>query len=196
MKRVIGITGGISSGKSFVCSYINKMGYIVLDCDKINKELSMINMPIYNKIVEEFGLDYLDSKNEIDKKKLGNLIFNNESAKIKLNNISHPLILKELKKQIDNANDEIIFVEIPLLFEAKLEYICDKIICVYLPKDIQIKRLMNRDNISLEYAINKINSQMPLEAKKELSDYIIYSDKSFDDTICQINDIIDKIKGE
>lgn len=196
MKRVIGITGGISSGKSFVCSYINNLGFTVLDCDKISKELSKKDMPIYKKIIDEFGLEYLDSNLEIDRKKLGNLIFNNNEAKLKLNSISHPLILEELKRQIAGSNEKIIFVEIPLLFEAKLEYLCDKIICVYLSRDIQIERLMRRDNIGEEFAINKVNSQMSLDLKKELSNYIINSENGFDDTICQINDIIEKIKGE
>lgn len=196
MKKIIGITGGISSGKSFVCSYLNKLGYLVLDCDNINRHLSKKNGPIYLKIVEEFGIEYLDSNLEIDRKKLGNLIFNDSKAKIRLNNISHPLILEELKREINNSNENIIFVEIPLLFEAKLEYLCDEIICVYLPKDIQIERLILRDKITKEYAVNKINSQMSLERKKELSDYIINSEYGFNDTICQINDIIEKIKGE
>lgn len=196
MKKIIGITGGISSGKSFVCSYLNKLGFTVLDCDKINRELSKINMPIYNRIKEEFGIEYLDSNLEIDKKKLGNLIFNDENAKLKLNSISHPLILEELNNQIKKSNSNIIFVEIPLLFEAKLEYLCDIIICVYLPKDIQISRLISRDNITSELAKKKLLAQMPLDMKKELSDYVIDSSNGFDDTICQINEIIKKIKGE
>ena len=193
MKMTIGITGGIASGKSYVCSQIVKMGYPLIDCDKINKEFQQIGMPIYNEIVKQFGDDYLNEDKTINKNKLGKLIFSNKEERIKLNNISHPLIIEEMKRQIDKY-EGLIFMEIPLLFETNLEYLCDKIICIFVDEKIQIDRLMARDSIEYDYTISKIKTQMPLELKKEKSDYIIDSSNGFEDTLNQINKIIKILK--
>ena len=193
MKMTIGITGGIACGKSYVCKVIKDMGYPLVDCDQINKELQQIGMPIYNEIVNQFGLEYLNDDKTINKTKLGKLIFSNVDERIKLNNISHPLIIKEMQNRI-NKYDGLVFVEIPLLFETKLENICDKIICVFTDEKTQIDRLMSRDSIEYEYTINKIKAQMSLELKKEKSNYVIDSSLGFEDTIRQINNIIKELK--
>lgn len=196
MKKIIGITGGISSGKTTVCNAIANKGYRIIDCDKINRDLSKIGMPIYKAIIDTFGNDYLLANNEIDRKKLGSLIFNNNEAKLKLNEITHPLILSEMKRQISLINDRLVFVEIPLLYEAKLENVCDYVICVYLNKRQQLQRLMQRENIDEAYAMAKINSQMNLELKKELADFVIDTKGDLADTINQTEEIINKLEGD
>lgn len=193
MKMTIGITGGIASGKSYVCSEIKKLGYPLIDCDQINRDFQQIGMPIYNEIVKHFGNEFLNEDKTINKTKLGKLIFSNEEKRLLLNSISHPLIISEMKRQIEK-NDGLIFMEIPLLYETGLEYLCDKIICVFVDEKIQINRLMARDGIEYDYTINKIKSQMPLSLKKDKSDYIIDSSNGFDDTKKQINEIIEKLK--
>ena len=193
MNMTIGITGGIASGKSFVCSQLKQMGYPLIDCDQINKELQQIGEPIYNEIVKCFGDSCLNDDKTINKTKLGKLIFENKEERIKLNKIAHPLIVEEMKKRISKY-DGIVFVEIPLLFETKLEYLCDKIICVFVDELTQINRLMKRDGIEYEYTINKIKSQMPIEYKKEKSDYLIDSSLGFEETKKQIDVIIDLLK--
>jgi dephospho-CoA kinase len=189
----IGITGGIASGKSYVCSEIKKLGYPLIDCDQINRDFQQIGMPIYNEIVKHFGNEFLNEDKTINKTELGKLIFSNEEKRLLLNSISHPLIIGEMKRQIEK-NDGLIFMEIPLLYETGLEYLCDKIICVFVDEKIQINRLMARDGIEYDYTINKIKSQMPLSLKKDKSDYIIDSSNGFDDTKKQINEIIEKLK--
>ena len=193
MNMTIGITGGIASGKSFVCSQLKQMGYPLIDCDQINKELQQIGEPIYNEIVKCFGDSYLNDDKTINRTKLGKLIFGNKEERIKLNKIAHPLIVEEMEKRISKY-DGIVFVEIPLLFETKLEYLCDKIICVFVDELTQINRLMKRDGIEYEYTINKIKSQMPIEYKKEKSDYLIDSSLGFEETKKQIDVIIDLLK--
>ena len=121
------------------------------------------------------------------------LIFENKEERIKLNNISHPLIIKEMRRRIDEF-DGLVFVEIPLLFETKLEYLCDKIICVFVDEKTQINRLMARDGIEYEYTLNKIKSQIPLENKVKKSDFVIDSSLGFEDTKRQINEIINILK--
>lgn len=194
MKRVIGITGGIASGKSNVSNVIKSLGYHVIDSDLITHKLEDIGGKVYNAIVLAFGKSYLKDDKSLDRKKLGNLIFSDSKAKEKLNSISHPIIVDEIKKEINNINDEMIFVDIPLLYESKLEYLCDKIICVYLPKNEQIKRLIFRDNIDEEFAIKKVDSQMSLDKKKELADYVIDSRGTFLETKKQVEDLIKELK--
>ncbi len=195
MKKVIGITGGIASGKSNVCNVIKNEGYQIIDSDKINRDLSLKDEPIYLKIVEKFGTEYLTSDGEIDKKKLAKLIFHDSKAKEVLNNISHPIIINEIKRQIDLATDDIIFVEIPLLYEAHLEYLCDKVICVFLNKKTQVERLMQREGIDEDYALEKIHSQMDLYIKKIKADFVVDSKGDFDETKKQVIKILKEIKG-
>ena len=185
MRKVIGVTGGISSGKSNVISIIKRQGFKVIDCDLINHNLQKINMPIYNAIKEAFGSSYFLDNKELDRKKLGELIFHNENEKLKLNSISHPIIKEEVLKEINKA-DGIIFVDVPLLYESKFDSLCDKVICVYLNKETQIKRLMERDHIDYSYAKAKIASQMDLDQKRDLADYVIDSKGSFQETYHQV----------
>lgn len=195
MRRVIGITGGIASGKSYAARKIEELGYPLIDCDRVNHELLEPGNSIYLRIKEEFGSNYINADGTINKSKLGLLIFNDAEARAKLNAISHPLIMEEVKKQIMRY-DGLIFVEVPLLFECELEYMFDKIICLYIDKKTQINRLMARDGIEYEYAAKKIESQLSLEIKKQRSDYTIDSSKGFDDTNKQIQELIKILEGE
>ena len=195
MRKVIGVTGGIASGKSNVISIIKRQGFKVIDCDLINHNLQKINMPIYNAIKEAFGSSYFLDNGELDRKKLGELIFHNEKEKLKLNSISHPIIKEEVLKEINKAYG-IVFVDVPLLYESKFDSLCDKVICVYLNRKTQIERLMERDHIDYSYAKSKIASQMDLDQKRDLADYVIDSKGSFQETERQVLKILEMIKGE
>jgi dephospho-CoA kinase len=152
-------------------------------------------MPIYNAIKEAFGSSYFLDNGELDRKKLGELIFHNEKEKLKLNSISHPIIKEEVLKEINKANG-IVFVDVPLLYESKFDSLCDKVICVYLSRKTQIERLMERDHIDYSYAKSKIASQMDLDQKRDLADYVIDSKGSFQETERQVLKILEMIKGE
>ena len=195
MKMVIGITGGIASGKSNVCSVVKELGYPIISCDEITKHDYQIGGKIYNVVLERFGNEYLKDDNTIDRKKLGKLIFNNKSAKMLLDSITHPIIKEELLKEIEKYDDGLIFVEIPLLYEAKFDSICDKVICVFLSQKYQVERLMEREGIDEDFALAKIHSQMDLYMKKSLADYVINSKGNFDETRQQVIDVINNIKG-
>ena len=192
--KVIGITGGIASGKSYVSSVVKKSGYPVIDADQISKELSERDKPVYNAIVRTFGESYLDENKNLDRQKLASLIFNDKQAKGLLNGISHPLIIDEMERQIKNAESDLVFVDVPLLYESHIENMFDKIVCVYLPRTIQIERLMKRDNITYEYAVKKIESQKSLEEKKNLADFVINSSNSFDSVDKSVIELIKTLK--
>ena len=192
--KVIGITGGIARGKSYVSSVVKKSGYPVIDADQISKELSEKDKPVYNAIDRTFGESYLDENKNLDRQKLASLIFNDKQAKGLLNGISHPLIIDEMERQIKNAESDLVFVDVPLLYESHIENMFDKIVCVYLPRTIQIERLMKRDNITYEYAVKKIESQKSLEEKKNLADFVINSSNSFDSVDKSVIELIKTLK--
>ena len=194
MKLVIGVTGGIASGKSNVCNVIKELGYPVIDCDKITKELSEINKPIYNAILNNFGNDFLLEDDNLDKKKISKLVFSDPSKKMILDSITHPIIKDEVLRQLSLYESGLVFVEIPLLYEAKFDSICDKVICVFLSKKKQVERLIEREGIDEDYALKKIHSQMDLYMKKSLADYVIDSKGSFEETKLQVENIINKLK--
>ena len=192
----IGLTGGISSGKSTVASYIESKGYYLIDADKVARSLMNIGESNYLLIVENFSEDILLENKNIDRKKLGQIIFNDEEKRLLLNRLSHENIYKEINSLIENSKEDIIFVDIPLLFEAKFEedlYIdFDEIWLVSIDREIQIERLIKRDNISREYAIKKIDSQMKLEKKEEISDRTILNNGSKDELYEYLDENMEK----
>ncbi len=191
-KMVIGLTGGISSGKSFVESYLEKKGYFILDTDILYKELIKPGNICYNAIIKEFP--YFNSDSTIDLKKLASVVYNDYEKLKLLNSLVHPLIYKECEKIIKESKEDIIFLVVPLMFEAGFDKLCDKVCCVYTSKEAQINRLINRDNIGREDAIKKINAQMDVELKKQKSDYLIESCPDFNDTIKNIDIFLERIK--
>ena len=165
---VIGLTGGISSGKTAVSNYLqtNYQDYLYLDTDLIAHDI-LNRIDIITILANKFGDDIVED-NKINRQKLGLLIYNNEVNRNTLNSIIHPEVIKYVKRQIKLAKEKIIFVIVPLLFESGMDEMMDEIWYVYISKEEQIKRLMLRDNIDYEYALKKINSQMSIEEKKKI----------------------------
>lgn len=177
--RVIGITGGISTGKSTVTNILRDKGYIVVDADAISRKTLDVGTDAYNEVVSVFGKGMLNGDGSVDRIALGNLIFKDQKLREELNSITHPYILKQIRTELDHYKDrEIVFLDMPLLFEIQsslLEYgiKIDQIWLVYLDRETQMERLMKRDSIDFELAKCKIDSQMDIEEKRILSDRII-----------------------
>lgn len=189
---IVGITGCICTGKSFVASYINRKGYHIVSSDKIASALMKKGGQNYLNIVDAFGKVILLSNGEIDRKKLGQLIFSNKKDRVLLNKITHPNIIKELKKQGDSH--KLVFLEIPLLFEAKLEYIVDEIWVVVCSEDIQISRVIKRDKITQKEALFKIRSQYNLARKKKKANFIINTNKSKKNIYNKIDKLLNRLE--
>ena len=171
MKKVIAITGGIASGKSIFSNYIRKKGYKVLDADAITH--SMYDKGIFNySLVKAFG-NAIIKNGSIDRAYLAEIIYNDRYKKKILDSIMHPLIYNEMKRLIDESIEDIVFIDVALLFEAGFDSLEDLVLCIYASKDIRVKRLMERDNISYDYAMAKINSQMSMEEIRDRSDIVI-----------------------
>jgi len=172
--KIVGITGLIASGKSTLSSYLKSQGYKIVDADAISRDITKKDRIGYAKIIEEFGRDILSSNGEIDRAKLSNIVFNDENALKKLNDTLHPLIFQEIDRQLDLYKDEkILFLDAPLLFEAKLDKKCDELILVVCDEDVQISRIQKRDNKDYDSAKKIIDSQIGKRFKIEKSDYII-----------------------
>ena len=192
---VVGITGGIGTGKSSVSNYIKSLGYEVIDTDVIARNITNENNEVITKIKDVFGEEYiLDGK--LNRAKMGKLVFNNKEANKKLTDIIHPIVKKEVLNKINLASGKIIFVDVPLLYESKFDELCHQVICVYTTFDVNTKRLMERDNITYEYAISKINSQMDINLKVQKAHFIIdnsedlcYTYKQIDKTINKLNEM-------
>ncbi|MCX7695780.1 MAG: dephospho-CoA kinase [Caloramator sp.] len=174
--KIIGLTGGIASGKSTVSKYLISKGLDVIDADLISRDIYKVGEIAYKMVVQEFGKEILNDDLTINRKKLGQIVFNNIQKLEKLNRITHPIIFEEIKKRIDEIlkmNKKICIVDAALLFESDWYKICDIKWLVYVDKKTQIKRLVERDKISEADAIKRIDAQMSLEQKLKLSDFII-----------------------
>ena len=187
--HAIVLTGGIATGKSTVASLFMLHGFLTIDADKIAHKILDKNV---SKIAELFGNEYI-KENKVVRKELGNLIFNDEIQKKKLENFIHPLIKQQIiqEAKIFEEQKKPYLIDIPLFFENR-NYDIKKSIVVYTPKDIQIKRLMARDNSTQDDALSRINNQMDIEDKKSLADYVIDNSKN----LKNLQNEVERVKKE
>jgi dephospho-CoA kinase len=193
MSLVIGLTGGIASGKSTVSNMFKEMNILVIDADVEARLAVEKGQPAYEKILAEFGDNILLPNEEIDRPKLGSIIFHQSEKRQLLNGIVHPEVRKRMKRQIEEAKEqgeEIVVLDIPLLFESKLMYMVDKTLLVYVDNAIQLQRLMARNHLSKQEAEARIQSQMPLAEKVGLADEVIHNNGAITDTKKQLITIL------
>jgi len=195
MALIIGLTGGIVSGKSTVASMFRDLGAKIIDADKLGHSVILPNKPAWKKIVKIFGKDILQNDLTIDREKLGKIVFANQTLLKKLNEITHPEITKLIKKEINLARNEthnqekILIIDAALIYEAKIDRFMNKIIVVYIDKDEQIRRLIKRNNLSKDEALQRIKSQMSMKEKVKMADYVIDNSSSLDKTKEQVKKI-------
>jgi dephospho-CoA kinase len=199
MALVVGLTGGIVGGKSTVASMFRDLGAKIIDADKLGHNVILPYKPAWKKIVKLYGKDILRNDLTIDREKLGKTVFTNQILLKKLNEITHPEIIKIIKKEINSARNKtqnqrkILMIDAALIYEIKIDRIMDKIIVVYIDKDEQIKRLIKRNNLSKDEALQRIKSQIPMEIKAEMADYVIDNSNSLDKTKKQVVKIWDEL---
>ena len=176
---ILGLTGGIASGKTTVSKKIKELGGYIIDADKISKEVSN-SQEVLKKVEENFGVEVIEN-GSLNRKKLREIIFNNREKRKMLNNIMHPIIVKKMKEEIEEHKEEkLIVLDIPLLYETKLEYLCDKVLVVWVDEKTQIERIKKRDNSSTELAKRILSSQMPLLEKLKKADYNIENNETIE----------------
>jgi dephospho-CoA kinase len=196
--QVIGLTGGIATGKSTVSAMLKTAGAIVIDADRIARAVVKKGLPAYREIVAEFGAEVLLPDGEINRNMLGDIIFKDHQKKRLLNSIVHPHVNKEVNgqiKQIQKTHPHaVIVLDVPLLIEAGMHNNLSEIIVVYTPQDIQIQRLMQRDHISEADALARVKSQMPIEEKKQQATIVIDNSGAIENTRRQTLDIFKRLK--
>lgn len=191
---IVGLTGGIASGKSTVSNLFRKYGIEIVDADKVAKEVSEKKESI-EKISNIFGKDILDSDGKIVREKLREKAFKNRELLQELNKIIHPQVMEYFKrKKEENSKDEILIFDIPLLYEAKMEYLCDKIIVVGVDVQKQIRRVVARDGSSEELAKKIIFNQMPLDEKIKKADIVIMNDGTLDELEAKVMKVYRELK--
>ncbi len=193
MSLVIGLTGGIASGKSTVSNMLKEMDITVVDADVEARLAVDKGEPAYLKIIAEFGQEILLENGDIDRQKLGAIIFYQEEKRQLLNQIVHPEVRKRMMEKIQKATEnqeELIILDIPLLFESKLTFMVEKTILVYVDRETQLKRLMQRNQLSAADALARVNSQMPLAEKVKLADAVIDNNGSIEDAKKQLIEIL------
>jgi len=192
----IGLTGGIASGKSTVSRLLKERGAIIVDADQISREIVKPGSPVLDKIVEHFGADILHEDGTLNRKKLGSIIFADEQKRLQLNAIMHPKIREVMLERIAQYEkeypDRLIVADIPLLYESNLQHMFTEVMVVYVPLDVQIERLMRRDGLTEEQALERIRAQMPLADKRRLADVVIDNSGDLASTVRQVDDYLQR----
>lgn len=188
----IGLTGGIATGKSTVSSMLAMKGALLVDADVIAREVMLPGHPVLGKVTEHFGQAILLEDGTLDRKKLGELIFNNPEERVVLNGITHPAIRQEIRERTEAFElqypNRLVVVDIPLLLEAREQYpYLDEIVVVYVPRELQLKRLIERDDLAREAAEARLSSQMDIEQKKALADILIDNSGTLAETQQQVD---------
>ncbi|HHT51439.1 MAG TPA: dephospho-CoA kinase [Eubacteriaceae bacterium] len=181
---IIGLTGGIASGKTTASNILRSFGATIIDADHLARKVVKKGEPALDKLVAAFGEAILTNDGELNRKKLGEIVFNDNKKLEKLNDILHPLInslaIKLFQKERNKGKDKIVY-DSPLLIEKNLIHMVDKVWLIYLDEKSQLRRLMERDNYTKVQALKRINSQMPIKDKIRFADVLIDNSGSISD---------------
>ena len=174
---VAGLTGGIGTGKSTVSAIFEEAGAVIIDADKIARGIVEKGRPAWQKIVKQFGREVLLPDENIDRKRLADIIFNDSQQKDRLNRIVHPYVIAETDRRLKEIErdqpDAVVILDVPLLIETGMARDLAEIIVVCVPETVQQQRLMDRDRLSAPEALARIRSQMPIEKKKARATILI-----------------------
>lgn len=190
---IIGLTGSIASGKSTVSQMLKELGYPVVDADLVARQVVEPGTDTLNSIEQAFGAEVIRADGSMDREKVGTIIFNDPASRKKLNDIIHPAIRREMLRQRQAFLDEgyeTVIMDIPLLFESKLQHMVDKILVVSVSEQEQLKRLMERNGLAEQEAKARIASQLPISVKEQGADEVLDNNGSLDHTKGQLMRIL------
>ena len=194
MGRIIGITGGIASGKSTVTSFLRQQGFQVVDADAVVHQLQRSGGRLFEALVQHFGQEIILENGELNRPLLASLIFSNTEEREWSKQIQGEIIREELATLRDQLaqTESIFFMDIPLLFEQDYSAWFDETWLVYVEPDVQMERLMKRDQLSEDVAISRLSAQWPLEEKKGLASQVIDNNGSQDQLLAQLNSLLER----
>ncbi len=194
----VGLTGSIAVGKSFVCEIFRELGAFVLDADQTAREVVALGTKGLNLVVENFGGEILQPNGELDRAKLGAVVFADEVKRQLLNSIVHPLVIEAQNDWLTEREREnprgIAVIDAALMIESSSYRRFSKLIVVWCEPAIQLKRLMLRNNLTAEEALKRIDAQMPQEEKKRYADFLIDTSEGFEAARRQTSEIFDRLK--
>jgi dephospho-CoA kinase len=191
---IIGLTGSIASGKSTVSKMLRERGFPIVDADLVARFVVEPGQPALEKIRQAFGDGVILEDGTMDRAAVGERIFNDPSERKKLNDIVHPAIRQEMLRQRDRHFEKgarTVVMDIPLLFESRLQHYADKILVVSVSEETQLKRLMERDGFTEKDARARISSQLPLSEKERGADAVIYNNGTIGESEKQLEQILD-----
>jgi len=195
---IAGLTGGIASGKSTVARMFAEEGAYVIDLDELSRRVVEPHKPAWREIVSQFGEGILREDQSLDRGRLAHLVFGDPVKRKKLEKIVHPRVLdayeKKLKLILEKDVQAIVIADVPLLMEIEIEQRFDQVIVVYIPPEIQIMRLVERNGLREEAARERLSSQMPIEEKARRGDFIIDNSGRVEETRRQVKEIFQKLK--
>ena len=198
--KVVGLTGGIASGKSTVSRMFEDLGARIIDADRIAREVVVPGREAWSKIVEHFGRGILLPDGSIDRVKLGRIVFDDASTRSALNSITHPIIIAEIAGRVATYIEQdtpLVMIDAALLFETGVKgSAVGEVILVIAEEEVQVARIVRRNGLSPEDARKRIAAQMPLEEKRRLADHVIDSSGTLDETRRQVEALWDRLTGQ
>ena len=197
-RLLLGVTGGIASGKTTVANMLSELGAPIVDFDLIARKVVEPGQPALKEIVEYFGTQVLQEDGTLDRKKLSEIVFKDIEKRKKLEGFIHPRMGEEVLRQVNALAEKdpnaIIQMVVPLMIELDLQYQCHKLLVVYIPEEMQIQRLMERDSITRDQAMAMLKAQLPIEEKLGYADFVIRNDGSLEETRRQVEELWAKLK--
>ena len=196
MARMIGLSGGIGSGKTTVRKRLESMGALTVCADEVVHELQAPGQPLLQELAKAFGQEVIQPDGGLDRKALGEVVFSDAEARARLGAIMHPPVVAEIVRRAQTAmasNSPLVVVDIPLLFEGvksqtgsavALDY--DALVLVWIPREMQIERTAKRDQSSAEEAEKRVASQMPIDDKREMASHVIDNSGTEEETAAQV----------
>ncbi|MGN0733460.1 MAG: dephospho-CoA kinase [Emergencia sp.] len=193
---VIGLTGGIGTGKSTVTDYLLKKGFPVIDADEISRKITEKGSPVLQTVREKFGDEYFNSDGSMDRKKMAGLVFNSPSHKALLEGIITSEVLRRVEKEIDLLKEtnetDLVFLDAPLLYESGADRMTDSVWVITADEEIRIQRVMKRDNCTRDEVMERIRNQMSCGEKAELAQELIDNSKGREELYLQIEELLIK----
>lgn len=187
---ILGLTGGIACGKSTVAARLAELGAIRVDADAITHELMARGGAAVPKVRETFGDGAILPDGAVDRKRLGAIVFADENARRALEGIVHPLVQRRALERIDAANgDDVVLLEVPLLFETGMDALCGEVWAVTVSREKQVERLMERNGLSQEEAIQRVDAQMSSAEKAARANVVIHTDKPIERTLAEVSNL-------
>lgn len=196
MTYFLGLTGGIASGKSTADDFFKKENIPIIDSDLIVHQIMEVGQNGYNAVVAYFGTNILNDDQTINRRQLGEIVFSDKAKLKKLNELTHPLVHQEIKLQMEQYSlekEKLVVIDVPLLFESGFESLCDGVLVISISPELQIKRLMKRNNFTKKEALARIDNQMPLSEKEKRATYVVANIGKISDLEEKLSDLLQEI---